>query len=146
MGTLNERIEAGEVIILDGAIGTELERRGAPMNTEAWCARVTQDTPDLVRELHEDYIRAGADVITVNTFSAARHVLEAAGLGEAVAEINTRAVELAREARDRVAADRHIAVAGSISTYVSGNSGFQNPQGKPPPMGSLATSFRRSGA
>ena len=133
MGTLNERIEAGEVIILDGAIGTELERRGAPMNTEAWCARVTQDTPDLVRELHEDYIRAGADVITVNTFSAARHVLEAAGLGDAVAEINTRAVKLAREARDRVAADRHIAVAGSISTYVSGNSGFQNPQGKPPP-------------
>ena len=133
MGTLNERIEAGEVIILDGAIGTELERRGAPMNTEAWCARVTQDTPDLVRELHEDYIRAGADVITVNTFSAARHVLEAAGLGDAVAEINTRAVELAREARDRVAADRNIAVAGSISTYVSGNSGFQDPQGKPPP-------------
>ena len=133
MATLDERLGRGEVIILDGAIGTELERRGAAMDKDAWCARATQDIPDLVRAVHEDYIRAGADVITVNTFSSARHVLEAAGLGDAVAEINTRAVALAREARDRVAADRPIAVAGSISTYVSGNSGFQDPAGKPPP-------------
>ena len=146
MATLDERLGRGEVIILDGAIGTELERRGAAMDKDAWCARATQDIPDLVRAVHEDYIRAGADVITVNTFSSARHVLEAAGLGDAVAEINTRAVALAREARDRVAADRPIAVAGSISTYVSGNSGFQDPAGKPPPDQARANFSRACGA
>ncbi len=58
----------------------------------------------------------GADVITANTFATCRHVLEGAGLGDESVAINRRAVELAREARDRVAADRPIAVAGSMST------------------------------
>src|SRR5918996_3441217 len=115
MNDVQERLDAGEIVILDGAMGTELERRGFPMDDVAWDAAAQATHPDLVREVHEDYIRAGADVITTNTFATARHVLEPAGMGERFRELNTRAVALAKEAREN-AADGAVFVAGSIST------------------------------
>ena len=69
MKKLQERIAEGEVIILDGATGTELERRGVPMHGEAWSAMALYTHPEVVRQVHEDYIRAGADIIITNTFS-----------------------------------------------------------------------------
>lgn len=85
----------------------------------AWCAVATKTSPELLRGLHEDYIRAGADVITTNSFSSARHVLEPAGLGDEVIAINNQAVALAREARD-AAAERPVWIAGSISCFNGG--------------------------
>lgn len=107
-------VESGQIVIIDGGTGTELERRGAPMNEKAWSARATLTHPDLLKAIHEDYIRAGAEMIIANTFPASRHVLEDAGLGEKFEEINLRAVEIAREAADNT--NRPVAVAGSIST------------------------------
>ena len=89
---LGERLAAGEVIIIDGAMGTELQRRGVPMDKVAWSAAAIASHPDTIREIHEDYIRAGAEVIIANTFGAARHVLARASLGERVGELNRRAV------------------------------------------------------
>jgi methionine synthase I (cobalamin-dependent) len=83
MANLKQRLASGELLILDGAIGTELQRLGVPMHEKAWCAVALRDHTDTVRQLHEDYIRAGADVITVNTFSSARYVLELARPGPA---------------------------------------------------------------
>lgn len=79
---LLERLRDGEVLILDGAIGTELQRRGVPMDSTAWCALASKSHPELLRQIHIDYIDAGADIITTNTFPTARHVLEPAGLDE----------------------------------------------------------------
>jgi S-methylmethionine-dependent homocysteine/selenocysteine methylase len=104
------------VIILDGATGTELEKRGVPMDDAAWCAVALATHPDVVRNVHEDYIRAGADIIITNTFPAAKHVLEEAGLGERFRELNAWAAELAREARESVGREG-VYVAGSISTF-----------------------------
>lgn len=109
------RLAAGGVVLLDGATGTELQRRGAAMSDGAWCALATASHPDLLRAIHADYVRAGADVITANTFASARHLLERAGRGELTVELLRRAVRLAREAVDATA-DRPVAVAGSIST------------------------------
>ena len=120
MPTLQKRLDQGEVIILDGAMGTELQRRGVPMHGVAWSAAVLLTHPDMVRQIHEEYIRVGVDIITTNTFPAARHVLEPAGMGDQVREMNTRAVRLAQEARERVAGDRPIAIAGSISSMIPG--------------------------
>ena len=111
---LDDRIERGDVIILDGAMGTELQLRGIPMDESAWSGPNWLDHQAIVREVHEDYIRAGADIITTNTFCTARHVLEPAGFWDLVERTNRLAVELAREARDR-AADGPVAIAGSIS-------------------------------
>ena len=117
MSDLLQRLDGGEVVILDGAMGTELEWRGVPMDDAAWSAAALMTHPDTVREVHEDYIRAGADVITTNTFAAARHVLEPAGMGEQFRELNARAVALAKEVRD--AADGVVSIAGSISTFTA---------------------------
>ena len=115
MNDVQERLDAGEIVILDGAMGTELERRGVPMDEVAWDAAALATHPHLVREVHEDYIRAGADVIITNTFATARHVLEPAGMGDQFRSLNTQAVTLAREARENVA-EKSVCVAGSIST------------------------------
>src|SRR5918995_183966 len=103
MSALQQRLDGGEVVILDGATGTELERRGAPMDDAAWDATALATYPNMVREVHEDYIRAGADVIITNTFATARHVLESAGMGGQFRQLNIRAVTLAKEARENAA-------------------------------------------
>ncbi len=118
MSTLQQRLDGGEVIVLDGAMGTELEKRGVPMDDAAWSAAAVVTHADTVREVHEDYIRAGADLIITNTFPAARHVLEPAGMGEQFRELNIRAVTLAKEAREN-AAERAVFIAGSISTFTA---------------------------
>jgi homocysteine S-methyltransferase len=115
---LHQRLQRGEIILLDGAMGTELEKRGVPMHATGWSAGALFQHVDVVRELHEDYIRAGADVIITNTFATARHMLEPAGYGTQVAELNQRAVKAAIEARDN-AADRPVAIAGSISNFMA---------------------------
>ncbi len=116
MEDLQQRLEGGETILLDGGTGTELEKRGVPMNGAAWCATALATHPDVVREAHEDYIRAGAEVIITNTFPAAKHVLEESGMGDRFRELNARAAELAKEAREN-AAEGPVYVAGSISTF-----------------------------
>src|SRR5215210_7884834 len=112
MNDVQGRLDAGEVVILDGAMGTELQRRGVPMDDVAWDAAALDTHPDLVRE---DYIEAGAEVIITNTFATARHVLEPAGMGGQFRALNMRAVTLAKEARENVA-DGSVFIAGSIST------------------------------
>ncbi len=114
---LRARLDRGGVVILDGATGTELQSRGVPMHGFAWSAAAIDTHPDVVRAVHEDNVRAGADVIIANTFSTARHVLEPAGLGDRVRALNERAVALAQEAAGSAAAGRPVAVAGSISSF-----------------------------
>ena len=115
MQAIERRLAAGEVILLDGGTGTELERRGAPMHEEVWCGAATLSSGDLLRDIHEDYIRAGASVIIANTYASNRIMLEPAGLGGEFEPINRRAVEIALEARDRAAGGDAVAVAGSMS-------------------------------
>ena len=78
---LDEKLAAGDVIVLDGAIGSEIDRLGGKMDEAAWCGVANWTHPDTVRRVHESYLEAGADVITANTFATCRHVLEAAGYG-----------------------------------------------------------------
>ena len=113
---LDNKLSNKEIIVLDGATGSEIARLGAEMNSSAWCGVANKTHPDIVREVHEEYIRAGADVVTANTFSTSRHILASAGLADETVSINTRAVELAREAVHNVSPERPIAVAGSMST------------------------------
>ena len=115
---LKSRVDRGEVIILDGAIGTELQAMGVPMDPASWCGPGNYTHPSTVRQMHERYIRAGADIITTNTFNTLRPALEASGYGELVREINTRAVDAAREAIDRADVDRPVYIAGSISCRI----------------------------
>ena len=135
MVRLKQRLDRGDVLVLDGPTGTELERRGAPMSTGAWCALATDSAPQMLLEIHEDYIRCGADVITANTFSNARHMLEQAGAGERVTHLTRHAVEIAQRARDRASGGREVAIALSLShqmPVIPGDS-RDDPSLRPPP-------------
>ncbi len=115
---LKNRLDAGEIIVLDGGTGTELQRRGAQMDPSAWCGPASLFNSELLTQVHLDYINAGADVITANTFASSRLMLTPAGYADRVEEINRIAVEAALRARDlatKKSPSREIAVAGSLS-------------------------------
>ena len=120
MEQLKARLAAGEKILIDGATGTELEQRDVPMVDKGWNAAAALTHPEVVRQVHEDYIQLGAQVIIANTFSTSRHCLEQAGLGDHFEEVNTKAVKLALEARERQQAP-HVQVAAGISTVMFGS-------------------------
>jgi|TARA_B110000263_G_scaffold136001_1_gene118025 S-methylmethionine-dependent homocysteine/selenocysteine methylase len=114
---LLNRLANNEVVILDGAVGTELQSLGFPIGVTAWAGVAQHTHPDTVQFMHEQYIHAGADIITTNTYSSARHCLEPLGLGELTRELNLRAVVLAQNARSRVSSERSILIAGSVSNF-----------------------------
>ena len=112
---LRSRLERGELILLDGALGTELERRGVATPLPLWSAGALLTAPDVVRAIHEDYIRAGSDLVTADTFRATPRAFGRAGRpGEAGRALDL-AVSLLREARGRAGAARDVLLAGAIA-------------------------------
>ncbi len=97
-----------EILIGDGAIGTMLYAKGIPLDANFEHLNLVQ--PELVRELHRDYVAAGAQVIETNTFGANALKLGAIGIGHKVAAINRRGAELARDA-------------AGVAAYVAGSVG-----------------------
>ena len=112
MTSLADRLENNEILLLDGGVSTEIRRRGVALDENVWSGLTTKTHPDQVREVHEDYIRAGAQVITANTYSTARHVLESINLGHESKLLNFKSVQ---QARDNVAQDE-VYIAGSMSS------------------------------
>ena len=108
-----KRLASGKVLLLDGATGTELNRRGADTRLPLWSARALIENPDLLRAIQMDYVAAGADILTTNTFRTHRRTLTRAGAGERTRELTQYAVQIAREAARP--ADRQIFIAGSMS-------------------------------
>ena len=111
---IKRKLDARELILLDGGTGTEMQRKGAPMSGEVWCALATRSHPDILHDVHADYIRVGADVIIANTFATSPLMLQGHGLLDDMEDLDRQAVRIAREARDELA-DRPVAVAGSMS-------------------------------
>jgi S-methylmethionine-dependent homocysteine/selenocysteine methylase len=106
------RLAKKEIIILDGGTGTELQRRGVKTTLPLWSAQALLNAPDVVRELHLDYIKAGADVIKTNTFRTNRRTLAKVGLTDKDAELTKLAVRLAREAVEQANAGRDVFIGG----------------------------------
>jgi homocysteine S-methyltransferase len=89
------------LMILDGALATELERRGADLNDPLWSAKCLLERPELIREVHLDYYRAGADVATTATYQATFEAFARRGIyGQGAAQLMRDAVALAVAARD----------------------------------------------
>jgi homocysteine S-methyltransferase len=105
-------------LILDGATGTELNRRGVDTGLPLWSANALMNDRDakILQEIHEDYLRAGADIITTNTFRTHRRALAPSGNADRALELTRRAVNIACAAIASVNSDTPKFVAGSIST------------------------------
>ena len=107
MEPFRDLLESEGIHVIDGAMGTMLYAKGVYINR---CYdELNISNPDLVREIHVEYVRAGADIIETNTFGATAHKLQQYGLEGNLHEINAMAARLAREA----AGDRAY-VAGAI--------------------------------
>jgi homocysteine S-methyltransferase len=107
MKSFREFLDSDSVYVFDGAMGTRLYDKGIYINRSY--DELNLVAPDLVREVHEEYVKAGADVIETNSFGATRNKLQSYGLEAKLREINIAAVTIARQA----AAGRSL-VAGAI--------------------------------
>lgn len=103
-----DRLKSGQILVLDGATGTNLQRRGLPigMPSDVWVL----DNPEAVMDLHHDFIAAGSDIFLTDTFGSSPIHLAHAGLGDRFDQTNRRAVEIACEA----ASGTDVLVAGSM--------------------------------
>lgn len=109
-----KRLFAGGTVLCDGAMGTMLYARGVFINRCYDELNLSQ--PDLIREIHGEYLQAGAEVVETNTFGANRFRLEHFGLQDKVWEINLAGVKLARQCVEHIREKQASAafVAGSI--------------------------------
>ena len=109
--------------VLDGALATELERRGADLRDPLWSSKTLIEAPDLIRAVHLDYFRAGADVATTATYQATFAGFARRGIaaGEA-AGLMRRAVAIARSAREEFWQDP-AARAGRVRPLVAASVG-----------------------
>ena len=115
-----DKIHRGEFVLMDGALGTELEKRDVPIEGTAWSATAVRTSADTIREIHSDYIDAGAQIHIVNSFALARHVLQPVGLAGEFEVLNRLAVAhfnqaVAESGRDRAS----LFAAGSLSTFAA---------------------------
>lgn len=119
---LTALLEKQPFIVLDGAMATELEARGCNLADSLWSAKVLVENPELIRDVHLDYFRAGAQVAITASYQATPAGFAARGLDEAQSRaLIGKSVELARKAREAYLAENAHAgtllVAGSVGPY-----------------------------
>jgi homocysteine S-methyltransferase len=114
MGKFAELLATMPTVVLDGAGGTELERRGYVDRLRLWSVGAVEDAPELVVRIHRDYIDAGARVITTQTFTCCRRRFRKVDAEARFEPLTRGAVALAVRAR-REAGRPDVLIAGSVS-------------------------------
>lgn len=116
MLSLTEQLNRGPVVS-DGAMATELEKRGVATNSALWSATAMLDHPDAIQAVHQSYLDAGAKIMTTNTYQANVPAFEQAGIAAAQArQLIQQAVTIAHTARDASHVTDAV-IAGSIGPY-----------------------------
>ncbi len=111
-----ERLQDNKPLILDGAMGTELAHRGFPIQLPLWSAQSVLEHPDAVLKIHEDYIAAGADILTTCTFRTDTRTFHKAGFNSTNAKKATfQAVDLVKQSIRNSKPNRKVWIAGSMS-------------------------------
>lgn len=111
-----DRLRDAKPLLLDGATGSELERRGVPCVLPLWSAvaLLQNEYTSILRTIHAEYIQRGAQIITANTFRLNRQTLMTEQLHNDSRRLICKAVDTVREAIESVARDRTVFIAGSI--------------------------------
>ena len=125
-GSLVEALKSHNIVVMDGAIGTELDKLGTQIASRDWVGSTFGAAKEL-KAIHESYASAGAQIHIANTFASAKHTLESVGLGHAFEQINREAVSICRAAAEGNN-DVKSWIAGSISTYVVGGDRSELPK------------------
>ena len=142
--TIVERLGAGERLVLDGGTGSELQRRGVDVlqkvtsDLKGWSAMANLTHAEVVRHVHQDYLRVGADIITSNNFWTSPTRLATVGMADRWREYANAAVENALQARETAARERP-----DSTVYVAG--GIAPPALQDRDSGDLASDVERLG-
>ena len=123
---IRAKIETGGTAIIGGPTGTELERRGFKLEMPLWSARALLDKPELVTEIHSDYIYAGAEIIVANTFRTARWTLEQAGYGHLADELPDLAVSLLVNAIEKAGKEGEVVPTGCLAPLIDASRSSYN--------------------
>ena len=111
-----DRLGQGEVLVMDGGTGSELQRRGVNVligsradHLAAWSATANVDAPDVVQQVHQDFLRVGADIIISNNFWTGKTKLADSGVGDRWEEYTRAAARIAVQARDAMNPEAYVA-------------------------------------
>lgn len=119
---MSNPISFNKNIIIDGALASELQRRGCDLNDSLWSAKVLIEQPDLIRQVHYDYFKAGADCATTASYQASPLGFAKKGisLDESIKLIK-KSVELAQQAKEQyltqIGKNKPLFIAGSVGPY-----------------------------
>ena len=118
------------VVLLDGGMGQELLRRWGQPPQPGWSADVLRHAPDVVEQLHYDYIVAGSSVITLSGYTLTPERLARDGRASELAPLQARAIKVAVQARDRAQAQLHrrVDIAGCLPPLVASYRPTTNPE------------------
>lgn len=107
-------LKKSKTFVLDGAMGTEISTRGVKTTLPLWSAASLLTNPDLIKQIHKDYINAGARIIITNTFRTTKRTFQKVGMEDKAREATILACKLAKEARKECGED-DVLIAGSMA-------------------------------
>src|ERR687892_1204670 len=101
MNPITSILDQHPILVIDGALATELERRGCDLNDALWSAKILLEQPEIIKQVHLDYFEAGADCAITASYQATVEGFAKRGLNEKEAtDLIQKSVKLAIEARD----------------------------------------------
>jgi S-methylmethionine-dependent homocysteine/selenocysteine methylase len=112
---LQNRLRHKEIVLMDGGMGTEILRRGVPTTLPLWSAEALLTHPDVVQRIHEDSIRAGAEIIITDTFRTTRWAFAKKGQAEKARDMTLHACQLVHQAIKQVKPAHPVYIAGSMA-------------------------------
>ena len=90
-----------KITLIDGAMGTEIRARGCEVpshHSSIWSAKALMDNPDVVKEIHKDYILAGADIIVTNNYAVTHNLLKRENLEHKLSDLTSLSIDIAKSA------------------------------------------------
>ncbi len=112
---LQTRLRHKEIIVMDGAMGTEILRRGVPTTLPLWSAEALLTHPEVAQKIHADYIAAGAEIIITDTFRTTRWAFAKKGQAGKARDMTLLACQLVRQAIEQVKPAHPVYIAGSMA-------------------------------
>ena len=112
---LRNRLQQREYLLMDGGMGTEILHHGVPTTLPLWSAEALLTHPEVVQRIHEDYIRAGAEIIITDTFRTTRRTFAKKGIADKAHDMTLLACQLVRQAIEQSNPRQQVYIAGSIA-------------------------------
>lgn len=108
------------IFLLDGGVGQEIYKRAGKPSTPMWSAKVMMDNPDIVKEVHQDFIKAGSSIITINSYTVTPTRLQRDGQIEWFEKLQRQALHIASSARDELGlTGEEVSLAGCLPPLVA---------------------------